>query len=159
MKELIPQERIEQRIFVIRGYKVMIGMHLAELYNVTTGALMQAIKRNADRFPDDFMFKLTRKEIMRISQIVISLKYSKSVYAFTEQGIAMLSSVLHSKRAIQVNIAIMRAFVKIRQFLSTHKDLARKLEELEKKTARHDTEIQAIFDAIKQLMIPPKVGS
>jgi len=156
MKELIPQERIERRIFVIRGYKVMIGMHLAELYNVTTGALMQAIKRNADRFPDDFMFKLTRKEIMRISQIVISLKYSKSVYAFTEQGIAMLSSVLHSKRAIQVNIAIMRAFVKIRQFLSTHKELAKKLEELEKKTAKHDTDIQAIFDAIKQLMTSPK---
>ena len=156
MKGLIPLERIEQRIFVIRGQKVMIGAHLAELYDVTTGALTQAVKRNADRFPDDFTFKLSRKEIMRISQFVISLKYSKSVYAFTEQGIAMLSGVLHSKRAIHVNIVIMRAFVKIRQFLSTHKELARKLEELEKKTAKHDVKIQEIFEAIKQLMAPPK---
>ncbi|MBU1006421.1 MAG: ORF6N domain-containing protein [Candidatus Omnitrophica bacterium] len=156
MKDLMPRERIERRIFVIRGQKVIIGTHLAELYGVTTSALMQAVKRNADRFPDDFMFKLTRKEITRISQFVISLKYSKSVYAFTEQGIAMLSSVLRSKRAIYVNIAIMRAFVKIRQFLSTHKDLAKKLKELEKKNAKHDVEIQEIFEAIKLLIAQPK---
>ena len=115
---------------------------------------MQAVKRNVDRSPDDFMFALTREEIQRISQIVTSLKYSKVVYVFTEQGIAMLSSVLNSPRAIQINIAIMRTFVKIREILSTHKDLARKLEQLERKYESHDKQIKAVFDAIRQLMSP-----
>jgi len=153
MRELIPHDVIEHRIFMLRGQKVMLSGHLAELYGVQTRTLMQAVKRNIDRFPDDFMFSLRRREILRISQIVTSLKYSKSVYAFTEQGIAMLSSVLRSKQAIQVNIAVMRAFVKLRQILSTHKELAHKLTELEHKIEKHDEDIQAIFDAIRQMMV------
>ena len=104
---IIPQRRIENRIFVIRRHKVMLGYDLAELYGVETRALMQGVKRNRERFPVDFMFALSRPEILRISQIVISLKYSKSVYAFTEQGVAMLSGILNSSRAVQMNIAIM----------------------------------------------------
>lgn len=115
---------------------------------------MQAVQRNRDRFPNDFMFPLTREEILRISQFVTSLKYSKAVYAFTEQGVAMLSSVLRSERAVQMNIAIMRAFVKFRKILSTHKELAQKLAELERKIEKHDTHIQAIFEALRQLMQP-----
>lgn len=105
--QLLPAERIERYIFLIRGHKTMLSTHLAELYGVETRMLMQAVKRNRNRFPEDFMFSLTREEISRISQIVTSLKYSKAVYAFTEQGVAMLSSVLHSGRAIEMNIAIM----------------------------------------------------
>jgi len=116
---------------------------------------MQAVKRNKDRFPQDFLFELSREEIMRISQTVISLKFSKNVYAFTEQGIAMLSSVLRSKRAIQVNIAIMRAFVKIRDILASHQELANRLAELEQRMDKKDQEILAIFEAIRQLMAPP----
>lgn len=148
-------DKIRQAIFLVRGQKVMLDRDLALLYGVETRTMNQAVKRNRDRFPNDFILKLTRKEIMRISQSVISspdLKYSKSVYAFTEQGIAMLSGVLNSQRAIQVNIAIMRAFVQLRNILSTHADLARKLEELEKK---YDAQFRVVFDAIRQLMTPP----
>jgi hypothetical protein len=125
---------------------------------------MQAVKRNIERFPKDFMFVLTRKEIMRISQIVISLKYSKSVYAFTEQGVAMLSGILSSKRAIHVNIVIMRTFVKLKQIIVTHRDLAYKLAELERKVEKHDENIHVIFEAIRKLMAPlpikpkPQIG-
>jgi hypothetical protein len=133
----------------------MIGAHLAKLYGVETRVLMQAVKRNAERFPEDFMFELTREEIMRISQTVTSLKYAKIVYAFTEQGVAMLSGVLNSPRAIQMNIAIMRAFVKLRELLSTHRELAQKLLELERKIESHDVQIKRVFDAIRQLMAPP----
>jgi len=156
MKALIPQEVVEQRIFLIRGHKILLSTHLAELYGVETRALIQAVKRNIERFPDDFMFPLTREEIRNISQIVISskMKHSPNVYAFTKQGVAMLSGILNSKRAIQVNIAIMRAFVNLRQILSTHKELVSKLNELERKTEKHDTEIRVIFDAIRQLMAP-----
>ena len=129
---------------------------LAELYGVETRALMQGVKRNRERFPVDFMFALTRQEILRISQIVISLKYSKSVYAFTEQGVAMLSGILNSPRAVQMNIAIMRAFVKLREILSTHKELVLQLRKLEMKVENHDEEIRAIFEAIRQLMIVPE---
>jgi hypothetical protein len=139
---------------MIRGQKVMLSQHLAELYGVETRVLMQAVKRNIDRFPEDFMFALTRDEISRISQIVISFKYSKSVHAFTEQGVAMLSSVLRSKHAIHVNIVIMRAFVKIRQILTANKGLTAKLEELERRVGSHDVKIQAIFEAIKRLTMP-----
>lgn len=157
MKTLIPQETIEQKIFLIRGQKVMLSAHLAKLYGVTTSALIQAVRRNIERFPEDFIFTLTREEILNLSQFVISskLKHAPNVYAFTEQGIAMLSSVLRSKRAIQVNIAIMRAFVKLRKILSAHKELAYKLTELERKIGRHDEAIQAIFEAIRQLTTPP----
>lgn len=153
---IVPQRRIENRIFVIRGQKVMLGPDLAELYGIETRVLMQGVKRNRERFPVDFMFALTRPEILRISQIVTSLKYSKSVYVFTEQGVAMLSGILNSPRAIQMNIAIMRAFVKLREIVSAHKDLGIKLRELENKVENHDEEIRAIFEAIRLLMAPPE---
>lgn len=158
MKRIVPRETIKENILIIRGHKVMISTHLAELYRVETRVLIQAVKRNIERFPEDFMFSLTRSEIMNLSQFVISskLKHAPKVYAFTEQGVAMLSSVLRSKRAIQVNIAIMRAFVKLRKILSTHKELAHKLNQLERKIEKHDVEIKAIFDAIRELMAPPK---
>ena len=155
---LVPQEIIEQKIFLIRGHKVMLSNQLAELYNVEPRGLIQAVKRNKERFPRDFMFQLTDEEFQNLkSQIVISswggLRRS-TPYAFTEQGVAMLSTVLRSRRAIQVNIAVMRAFVKLREILSTHKELAYKLAELEQKIERHDEEITAIFEAIRQLMAP-----
>lgn len=164
MKALISVKVIERKIYLIRAQKVMLDRDLAELYGVETRVLNQAVRRNNKRFPKDFMFSLTRDEIMRISQIVISsghsgrgtLKYSKSVLAFTEQGVAMLSSVLNSERAIQANIAIMRAFVKLREMISKHKELASKLFELERKIERHDEEIKVIFDAIRQLMRQPE---
>jgi len=155
-KVLIPVERIEQKILLLRGQKALLDRDLAALYGVETRALNQAVKRNRDRFPPDFMFQLTRDEIMRISQSVISspeLKYSNTVYAFTEQGVAMLSGVLNSPRAIQVNIAIMRAFVRLRQLLATHADLARKLDELEKK---YDEQFRVVFEALRELMNPPE---
>jgi hypothetical protein len=133
MKELIPQEVVERRILVIRGQKVMLDRDLAQLYGVETRVLNQAVRRNINRFPEDFMFSLTREEILNLSQFVISskIKHAPNVFAFTEQGVAMLSSVLNSERAIQVNIAIMRAFVRLKQVLATHKGLAVKLKELE----------------------------
>jgi hypothetical protein len=151
-----PHGLIEHRTCVIRGQKVMLDVDLAFLYGVETRTLNQAVSRNIDRFPEDFRFKLTRNEIMRISQFVISsdIRFSNTVHAYTEQGVAMLSGVLRSRRAVQVNVAIMRAFVKLRRMLSTHKALARKLQEIEAKTERHDTEIRAIFDAIRELMSP-----
>lgn len=136
----------------------MVDRDLASLYGVETRVLNQAVRRNIDRFPEDFMFSLTRQEIRDLSQIVISskIKHSPNIFAFTEQGVAMLSSVLKSKRAVKVNIQIMRAFVKLRQILSTNKELAHKLSQLERKIEKHDAEIQAIFKAIRQLMIPPE---
>lgn len=136
----------------------MLDANLAELYGVTTGALNQAIKRNAERFPEDFMFQLTAEEYNSlISQIAISKPgrggRRKLPYAFTEQGVAMLSSVLNSERAIQVNIAIMRAFVLLRRMLLSHEDLASKVDALEKK---YDTQFKVVFDAIRALMEPPK---
>jgi hypothetical protein len=151
MKTLMPIERIASKIYLIRGMKVMLDRDLAELYEVETRVLNQAVTRNIERFPEDFMFSLTREEIMGISQIVISseIKFSKSVRCFTEQGVAMLSSVLRSKRAIQVNIQIMRAFTQLRQMLSTHEDLKIKIESMEKK---YDQQFQVVFEAIKQLL-------
>ncbi len=189
---LIPAERIERRILLVRGHKVMLDYHLAELYEVETRVLNQAVKRNLDRFPADFMFQLSVEETDLIlpsqnatasaensSQIVTgsgvttskskepaALNSSQSVmssrkhrglayrpYAFTEQGVAMLSSVLHSPRAVQVNITIMRTFVQLRQILASHGDLARKLEALEKK---YDKQFKIVFDAIRELMADPK---
>ena len=138
---IIPGEVIEKRIFLIRGHKVLLSSHLSGLYGIETRVLMQAVKRNKDRFPDDFMFALTRDEIQRISQIVTSLKFSKAVYAFTEESVAMLSSVLNSPRAIQMNIAIMRAFVRLREVISSHRELAGKLKELESRIEKHDEHI------------------
>jgi hypothetical protein len=129
---------------------------LAALYGVETRILNQAVKRNAERFPPHFMISLTRKEIERISQFVISLKFSKTVQAFTEQGVAMLSSALHSEWAIRVNIAIMDAFVRLRETLVSHKELAHKLAELERRIGKHDEHIRSLFDAMRKLMVPPE---
>ncbi|MFA5286783.1 MAG: ORF6N domain-containing protein [Candidatus Omnitrophota bacterium] len=157
MKIIISDEVIERKIFMIRGHKVMLSNHLAQLYGVTTSALTQAVRRNIEKFPEDFMFLLSREKIMNLSQFVISpkLKHAPNVYAFTEQGVAMLSSILRSKKAIHVNIAIMRAFVKLHMILSTHKELMYKLEELERKIGKHDEAIKNIFEVIRQLMEPP----
>ena len=156
---LIP-EVIERRILLIRGQKVILDFDLARLYEVETKVLLQAVKRNIGRFPDDFMFQLTESEFRGLrSQFVTSKGRGGRrflAYAFTEHGVAMLSSVLHSERAVQVNIAIIRTFVRIREFLSTHKDLARKLEDLERKYESHDGQIKAIFEAIRELMKPPE---
>lgn len=156
---IIPAEVIESRIFLIRGQKVMLGMHLAELYKVETRVLNQAVKRNRKRFPEDFVFQLNKMEAdWLVSQNVIPhKKYFGGTlpYAFTEQGVAMLSSVLNSDRAILVNIAIMRTFVKLRDMIAAHKELAHKLAELERKLQSHDAQIQSIFKVIHQLMAPP----
>jgi len=159
MKAIIPQEIIEQKIFMIRGHKVIFDRDLAMLYGVPTKVFNQAVKRNKQRFPKDFMFQLSKTELGNWrSQFVTSNSSAKMglrrpPYVFTEQGVAMLSSVLNSERAIQVNIAIMRAFVKLKEMLSTHKELAFKLRELERKIEKHDEEITDIFNAIRQMMI------
>jgi len=153
---MVPVEYIEKGIFLFRGHKVILSAHLSELYGIETRVLMQAVKRNIDRFPEDFMFVLTREEIQRISQSVISLKYSKAVYAFTKEGVAMLSSVLHSSHPVQMNIAIMRVFVRLREMLSSHRELASKLKELEERIEKHDEHIHSLFAAIRQLMEAPE---
>jgi len=149
----IPVERLEKAIFLIRGEKVMLDRDLAELYGVETRTLNQNVKRNLERFPDDFMFELTREEIIGISQVVTSsgLKFSKRVTAFTEQGVAMLSSVLRSKRAIAVNVEIMRAFVRLRKILASNAELSLRLDDLE---GKYDRCFKIVFDAIRQLMSP-----
>jgi hypothetical protein len=156
-KSLVPVEKIEKAILLIRGQKVMLDADLAVLYDVETKVLIQAVKRNLERFPEDFMFQLTQEEfaILR-SQFVTSSDWGGRryrPYAFTEQGVAMLSSVLRSGRAIQVNIEIMRAFIRLRQMLASHVELARKLDALEKK---YDAQFKQVFEAIRQLMIPPE---
>jgi phage regulator Rha-like protein len=160
MNSIIPSEHIERKIYLIRGQKVMLSMHLAELYGVETRALNQAVKRNIHRFPEDFMLQINESEAEQlVSQNVIPHKkyFGGSLpYAFTEQGVAMLSSVLNSERAVQVNIAIMRAFVKLREMASTNKELAHKFAQLERKIEKHDEEIKLIFDAIRELMKPPE---
>ncbi len=159
-KLLTAAENIEQLILMIRGQRVLVDAYLADLYGVETRNLIQAVKRNLQRFPPDFMFQLTQKEYEALrSQIVISKgkggrRYLP--YVFTEQGVAMLSSVLRSERAIQVNIAIMRGFVRLREMLAVHGELAVKLEQLEERIESHDEQIQAVFEAIRQLMTPPE---
>ena len=154
----ISSEIIARKILFIRGRKVMLDRDLAQLYGVKTRDLNKAIKRNRDRFPDDFMYQLTKEEIAILKFQFGTSSWGgtrKPPYAFTEQGVAMLSGILHSKRAVQVNIAIMRAFVKLRELLLTHKELAEKLEALERKYQLHETDIQAIFEVIKKLLEPP----
>jgi hypothetical protein len=159
---LPPTGRIQRSIYLIRGQKVMLDHELSDLYGVPTKALKQAVRRNLDRFPSDFMFELTKGEFADLrSQIVTSSspQWGGARYrpmAFTEQGIAMLSSVLRSKRAVQVNIAIMRVFVRIRGMIATHKELSRKLSELEKHLKGHDEKIQVIFEAINELIMTPE---
>ena len=159
-ENIILTETIEKRFLLIRGQKVMIDSDLSELYGVTTKRLNEQVKRNKDRFPNDFMFQLRKEEFNNLkSHFVISSWGGirrATPYAFTEQGIAMLSSVLNSQQAIQVNIQIMRTFVKIREYLSTHKVLAQKLKELESKFVVHDEQIKDIINAINQLLLPPE---
>jgi hypothetical protein len=158
-KEVIPIERIARAILIICREKVMLDSDLATLYGVTTGNLNKAVKRNAGRFPTDFMFQLDAEEVANLKfQFGISSwgGRRRRPYAFTEQGVAMLSSVLNSERAVKVNIAIMRAFVKLRETLDTNRELARKFGELERRVGKHDEEIAAILEAIRQLMAPPE---
>ena len=158
-RKVIPTQSIAKSILLARGQRVILDRDLAVLYDVDTRTLNQAVKRNRTRFPADFAFILSRDEIERISQSVIShspLKFSKRVQAFTEQVVAMLSSVLRSERAVKVNIAIMRAFVHLREELETSRELTRKFAELERRVGAHDNEIAAIIDAIRQLMAIPE---
>jgi hypothetical protein len=159
MSGLVPVERIEKRILLLRGQKVMLDKDLAELYGVKIKVFNQAVKRNAIRFPSDFMFQLTREEDAPLRSQIVTLKPGRGrhrkylPYAFTEQGVAMLSSVLKSERAIQVNVEIMRTFVRLREWMASHKNLARKLELMEKK---YDAQFRVVFDAIRQLKAAPE---
>ena len=158
MSVVFPSERIEKTILLLRGHKIILDRDLAAMYGVSTRDLNKAVSRNLDRFPDDFMLQLTRSEFNDLKFQFGTSSWGgtrKLPRAFTEQGIAMLSSVLRSKRAIHVNIAIMRAFVKLREFAATHKALATKLEQLERNVGGHDGQIRSLFDAIRQLMEPP----
>jgi len=156
--QLVPTELVERRILLLRGHKVMLDRHLAEMYDVPTFRLNEAVKRNRRRFPEDFMFQLNKSEAASLTS---QLAMSKSTrggrrtlpYVFTEQGVAMLSTVLKSERAIAVNIAIMRAFVRLRQILATHKDLAERLDAMEKK---YDKQFRAVFEILRQLTEPPQ---
>ncbi len=175
-KEIIPAEQIALRIRHFRGEKVLLDFDLAALYDVETRVLNQAVRRNADRFPADFMFQLTSEEVEKLSQVVTPSVAGHDVsnssqivmssgkyrgkryrpYAFTEQGVAMLSSVLNSESAVKMNIAIMRAFVQLRRALEANRELAREFSELERRIDKHDSEIAAILEAIRQLMAPPE---
>lgn len=152
-------DQTEQNILLIRGHRVMLDADLAKLYGVTTKRLNEQVQRNNKRFPSDFMFQLTLEEAERLRSQFATLKTGRGqhrkyrAYAFTEQGVAMLSSVLHSERAIQVNIAIMRAFVQLREMISSNKGLARRLNELEKK---YDSQFRIVFEAIRELMAEPE---
>ncbi len=166
MANLIPYEIIEKNIFFLRDSKVMFDKDLARLYGVSTSNLNKAVNRNIERFPSDFMFQLNKNEfeILKFQFGTSSWGGTRKLpYVFTEQGVAMLSSVLKSKRAVQVNIAIMRTFVKLREMVINNKELSKKLEALEKRFDTHDLKIKTIFDVIKDLMLPekdskPKIG-
>jgi len=158
-QSLVPVERIEKAILLVRKQKVLLDADLAALYGVETRVLVQAVKRNLERFPEDFMFQLSREETDFLRSQIVTLKMGRGQhrkylpYVFTEQGVAMLSSVLRSSRAIQVNIEIMRAFIRLRQMLASHAELARKFDALEKK---YDDQFKEVFEAIRQLMAPPE---
>jgi phage regulator Rha-like protein len=161
-QELIPIEIIESRIFIIRGLRVMLDRDLAELYGVETRVLNQAVSRNSDRFPDDFMFQLTLEEgnaVRRSRSQFVTLKRGQNIkyrpYAFTEHGAMMLANVLKSPVAVRASIQVVRAFVHLRQFLLTNQDLARKIEALERKVGKHDADLQAILKALRKLLQPP----
>jgi hypothetical protein len=160
IKPTVPAEIIERRIYLIRSHKVMLDSDLAELYKVDTRVLNQAVNRNLDRFPEDFMFQLTANEDEALRSQIVTLKSGRGrhrkyyPHVFTEQGVAMLSSVLKSPRAVQVNVAIMRVFVRIRTLMASHTDLIRRLDEMEKK---YDKQFRVVFDAIRELMTPEPV--
>jgi hypothetical protein len=162
-KSLIPTERIEQSILLIRGQKVILDVDLAQLYGVTTKRLNEQVKRNVDKFPDDFMFQLTRQETAELvanCDRFKNLKHSTSLpYAFTEHGAIMAATILNSKTATKVSIHVVRAFVKLREMLKSHAELAQKIGELERCMVTHDKAIRSLFDAIKKLMEPPKIRS
>jgi ORF6N domain len=158
---IVPVERIESRILLIRGHKVMLDSDLAELYGVTTKRLNEQLKRNKERFPADFVFQLTVEEAKVLRSQFATSKPGRGgrryrPYAFTEHGAIMAATVLSSHRAIEVSVYVVRAFVKLREMLRPHKDLGRKLAELEKRIEGHDEEIIALFEAIRQLMEPPE---
>ena len=163
MKALLPSERVERTILLIRGHKVMLDTDLAHLYGVTTKRLNEQVKRNRNRFPVDFMFQLTSKEKVEVvanCDHLAKLKFSPAKpFAFTEHGAVMVASVLNSKRAIEVSVYVVRAFVKVREVLEAHSELAQKLTELERRVESHDTHIRSLFDAIRQLMEPPTTKS
>ena len=150
---------IEKRIFLIRGHRVILSIDLAELYGVEPKVLNQAVKRNIERFPADFMFQLTNQEFANLKSQIVTSSWGglrrAMPYAFTEHGAIMVASVLNSPRAIEISVYVIRAFVRLREYLSSHKELAQKLTELEKKIETHDEAIQALIDAIRQLMAPP----
>jgi ORF6N domain len=154
---VIATERISKSIYMVRGQRVMLSTHLAELYEVEPRVLVQAVKRNIERFPEDFMFQLNEQEFENLKSQIVTSSWGgmrrAAPYAFTEQGVAMLSSVLRSGRAIHVNIEIMRTFVRLRQMLASNAELARKLAALEKK---YDDQFKIVFDAIRELMTPPE---
>ena len=157
---IVQREPLESRIYVLRGQRVMLSSDLARLYGVEVKALVQAVKRNAARFPDDFMFQLTVEEVKHLKSQIVTSSWGgarrATPYAFTQEGVAMLSGVLRSPRAVRVNIEIMRAFVRLRELLATHKELALKLEEMEKK---YDAKFRVVFEAIRELMSAPRKGA
>ena len=159
-EEIIPIQQIAQSIYLIRGQRVMRSQNLAILYGVAVKVLNQAVKRNAVRFPADFVFQHKAEELANLKSQFVTSSWGGSrpgrPYASTEQGVAMLSSVLKNERAVKVNIAIMCAFVKLRQTLETNRELEHKFEKLEKRVGKHDKEVAAIIDAIRQLMVPPE---
>jgi len=161
MSILVPQA-VANRILQLRGQRVMLDADLAELYGVTTKRLNEQVKRNADRFPEDFMFQLNaeeKAEVVANCDHLVQIKYSPSLpYAFTEHGALMLGNVLKSSRAVEVSLLVVRAFVQIREMLSTHKDIAAKLDQMERKLSSHDQAIAGLIDAIRQLMNPPDPG-
>ena len=156
-----PAERIETRILTIRGHRVMVDADLAEVYGVPTKRLNEQVKRNAERFPEDFAFRLTpeeKTELVANCDRFSRLKHSTAFpLVFTEHGAIMAANVLNSQRAIEASVQVVRAFVRLREVLATHKDLARKVDALERKHGTHDAQIKAIFEAIRALMAPPKI--
>ena len=160
MKLKISLEAVAEKICLIRGQKVMLGKDLADLYGVETRMLIQAVNRNRDRFPPDFCFRLTWEEAKNLRSQFVILKHGEHIkyrpYAFTEQGVAMLSSVLRSEKAVQVNVAIMRAFVRLREYLSAHKELALQLADHERKIGKHEEQIQSMVETLRQLLSVPE---
>ncbi len=162
--QLVPLERIESRIFVLRGHRVMLDRDLAGLYGVATRVLNQAVKRNKDRFPEDFMFRLTKEEsslVLASRSQIVTLKRGQNIkyapHVFTEHGAVMLANVLRSRVAIRASIQVVRAFVHLRQMLATHDDLARKIEAIERRVGRHDVELQEVLRILRKLLEPPPV--
>ncbi len=160
MTTLVLHEKIEDKIFLIRGHRIMIDRDLAQLYGVETKYLNRQVKRNQERFPEEFMFQLTKdekEELVTNWHRFEKLKHSSTLpHAFTEHGVAMLSSVLNSGQAVKISIQIIKTFVKLRELISSHKELALKLSQLERKIEKHDEEIMGIFEAIRQLMVEPE---